>query len=174
MHVSNRVASRTVLRLLIAVLAASALFAEAAPKAVAHDGIHEQLAELSRQIRAKAGDASLYLRRGELYRIHRDWAAAAADFERARRLDPNLRAVDLARGRLLADVGNFDEAERCLDRYIAAEPESSEALLVRARLLVRMKRPADAVADFTRAIALMSEPDPDHFVERAHTSNSRA
>ena len=59
-------------------------------------------------------NASLYLKRGELHRIHQDWPAAAADYDRAAQLDPNLAVVDLARGAMAAVELQHIEAARNL------------------------------------------------------------
>ncbi|MCH7781151.1 MAG: hypothetical protein IH848_09905, partial [Acidobacteria bacterium] len=48
-------------------------------RADAHPGINEQITALDERIAATPTDATLYLRRGELYRIHRDWAQAESD-----------------------------------------------------------------------------------------------
>ena len=133
--------------------------------ASAHDGLHEQLAEVSARLRQEPRNASLYLKRGELYRLHREWRRAAADFDRAARLDPRLAAVDFARGRMLFEAGRHVAAHSALDRFLRAEPRHAEALTTRARVLVRLGRREEAVQDFTRALALA--PEPDLFVERA-------
>jgi tetratricopeptide (TPR) repeat protein len=143
----------------------SSLFAAGALVVSAHDGLHEQLAEVSARLRRDPRNASLYLKRGELYRLHREWRRAAADYDRAARLDPRLAAVDFARGRMLFEAGRAREAKSALDRFLRAEPRHAEALATRARVLVRLGRRAEAAQDFTRALALA--PEPDLFVERA-------
>ena len=110
----------------------------------AHDGLHEQLAEVSARLRRDPRNASLYLKRGELYRLHREWRRAAADYDRAARLDPRLAAVDFARGRMLFEAGRHVAAKSALDRFLSAEPRHAEALTTRARVLVRLGRRAEA------------------------------
>ena len=48
----------------------------------AHEGLHEQIAAITAKIKRDPKNASLYLQRGELHRLHRDWGLAAADFSR--------------------------------------------------------------------------------------------
>lgn len=138
-----------------------------APAARAHEGVDEQIAEVSRRIAREPRNAELYLLRGELHRVHRDWAKALADYGRAERLDPRLAAVDFARGRALCEAGRFAEASRALDRFLAREPAHADALVTRARARVALGRNEAAAEDYTRAIAALERPEPDYYIERA-------
>lgn len=73
----------------------------------AHEGLHEQIAGITAKIKRDPKNASLYLQRGELHRLHRDWSRAAADYDRAERLQPSLKIVDLGRGKMLFERGGF-------------------------------------------------------------------
>src|SRR4030095_10208910 len=59
----------------------------------AHEGLHEQIVAITAKIRLDPTNASLFLKRGELHRLHRDWRRAAADYNRAARLAPQLHVV---------------------------------------------------------------------------------
>ena len=120
---------------------------------LAHDGVHEQIAEVTRQIERDPKNAALYLKRGELHRLHRDWDKATLDYDRAARLNPQLAVVDLARGRMLYESGKHEPAKLALDRFLAQQPEHVEA-----------------ARDFTAAIMLSSpRPQPEMYIERAQT-----
>jgi predicted Zn-dependent protease len=134
---------------------------------LAHDGIHEQIAELTKQIERDPKNAFLYLKRGELHRLHRDWNSALADYERAAQLDPNLAAVDLGRGKMLFEAGWPQSAKVVLDRFLAKQPEDIEGLVTRARVLMKLERRVDAAKDFTRAIEQSSTAQPEFYLERA-------
>jgi tetratricopeptide (TPR) repeat protein len=133
----------------------------------AHDGLHEQIDAASREIAADPTNATLYVKRGELYRLHRAWARAARDYDEALRRDPALSTVHLARGRMLTESGRHSAALIAFDRYIAREGEKPHALVERARVLVALDRPRDAAVDYTRALQLLAEPEPEYYVERA-------
>ena len=90
---------------------------------LAHPGIDEQIADVTARIAEDPKDAGLYLKRGELHRIHLDWAAAEADYLRARGLDPGLDAVDLGLGTLRLDAGKPAEALEALDRFLEQRPD---------------------------------------------------
>jgi tetratricopeptide (TPR) repeat protein len=136
-------------------------------QAAAHEGLHEQIAEVTRQIKQSPNSAALYLKRGELHRLHRDWKAALADYDRAEALDPRLEAVHFGRGRMFHEAGNPRKAKPWLDRFLARNPNHVEALVTRARVLVKMGQLDSAAADYSRAIAQMPKPKPEYYLERA-------
>jgi tetratricopeptide (TPR) repeat protein len=160
-------------RALIAASRANRLFAAIlAPWAIhaslfAHGDLHEQIEALTAQIEQAPSNAELHLRRGELHQVHGDWPAARADYDKAATLAPGLPGVDLARGRLYFAVGAFGDARKVLDRFLAAAPHHVEGRITRARVLRSTGEPMAAVADFTRAIADSTQPDPDFYIERA-------
>lgn len=114
-------------------------------------------------------DASLYLRRGELHRIHRDWSKAEADYKTSLKLDPQLVIADYCLGRLKLDAGDPAGAQVYLDRFLKQRPTDPEALAARARALNALGKHVAAAKDFTDAIdnAPNSSPRPEYFLERA-------
>ena len=97
-------------------------------------------------------NAALYLQRGEIHREHRDWALGRGRLPRRPTSDPGDAAVDLAPAQLLLDSDRPAEAKVALDRFLAATRPRRRAG-ARARALVRLGRPLEAAADFTRALA---------------------
>jgi tetratricopeptide (TPR) repeat protein len=148
-------------------LLASSLALVAPAPAVAHGDLHDQIAAATERISREPGIAELYLRRGELHRAHRDWAAALADYDRASELDSGLAGLDLARGRALFEAGQAEQARRALDQFLAGHPEDVAALLTRARTLAALGRVDAAVADYSRAIEASARPRPELYIERA-------
>ena len=133
----------------------------------AHEGVDEHIVALTAKIKRDPKNASLYLQRGELYRVHRNWRRAAADYDRAERLQPSLIIVDLARGRMFFESGRFSRAKFVLDRFLRQRPADVEGLTTRARVLAKLAARTEAVDDFTQAIALMQPPEPELYLERA-------
>lgn len=136
----------------------------------AHEGLHEQIVAITAKIRLDPKNASLYLKRGELYRLHRDWSRAAADYDRANHLEPQLHIVDLARGKMLFESRRLRQAKFVLDRFLREEPNHFDGLLTRARVLARLGARAEATAEFTKAIQLAPIPEPELYLERARVS----
>lgn len=131
----------------------------------AHGDLHEQIEAITARIEKDPDNAELYLKRGELHRAHREWAAAQADFDRAANRNPSLDTVNLARGLLWIDRGEWAQAEKALGNFLAIHPDHAAALAARARVLVRMDRPEEGAAEFTRALAV--KPLPELYLERA-------
>jgi tetratricopeptide (TPR) repeat protein len=136
---------------------------------VAHPGIDEQLGRLAEQMEEDPSDATLHLRRGNLFRLAGNWEAALAEYEQAAWYDPRLDAVDLERGQLFLEAGRPVSAGPFLNRFLARHPTHPEALLARARTRVALGQTAAAAADFTRAIDSIPLATPEHYLEWART-----
>ena len=134
----------------------------------AHEGLHEQIAAITAKIKRDPKNASLYLQRGELHRLHRDWARAAADYDRAEHLQPSLMIVELARGKMFFDSGKLQRAKLTLDRFLFRQPDHYEGLITRARVLAKLGGRMDAAKDFTQALTLSTVPEPELYLERAN------
>jgi len=122
---------------------------------------------VNKQIEGDPQNPALYLRRGELYRAHTDWKLAEGDYDRVAQLDPKLTAVDFCRGKLCFESGENDRARMLLNKFLTSQPDHVDALLTRARLLVKLGERKGAAVDFTRAITCAGEPMPEYFLERA-------
>jgi tetratricopeptide (TPR) repeat protein len=155
---------------LLALVAGASILLWAVP-ATAHQDVHEEIEELTSRIAADPVNAELYLRRGEMHRIHQDWTAALADYERSRQLDPELHEVDLGLGRMRLEAGQPREAIAALDRFLAARPGEALALVFRGRARMQIGNPRAAASDYTLAIDRMLEdgqrPTPEMYVERS-------
>ena len=136
--------------------------------AFAHGTAHERIQALSAEIANSPTNATLFFQRGELLLQHGEWLPALKDFEETRRLSPALPGLELARARALTGARRLDEAGALLDRLAAASPTNALVLLDRARVLGLRGRTAEAVADFAKAIPLVTAPDAGHFLEPAH------
>ena len=135
--------------------------------ALAHGDLHEQIANVTAQIQKNPESAELVLRRAELHRVHEDWLAAAADYDRAAHLAFGLAVVHLGRGKMLLSQGRFDKAQAELDQFLAGNPEHVDGFVTRARIEVKRGNQLAGADDFARAIALSPRPEPEYYLERA-------
>ena len=135
--------------------------------ASAHEGLPEQIAAITAKIKRDPKNASLYLQRGELYRLHGKWNRADADYQHALRLQPALSIVNLARGNMLLESRRYRQAKVALDRFLSQQPEHVEAYISRARVLAKLGARQDAARDYTKALDLTSNPEPELYIERA-------
>ncbi len=133
----------------------------------AHGDLHEQIAAITRRIDEAPSRAELYVRRGQLHRVHGEWEAALADYDRAARLDPDLLVIDFVRAVALLDAGRPADACAVLDRFLARQPDHAEAHATRARARLGLGHHLAAGQDFSRAIALLPQPRPEYYIERA-------
>ena len=132
-----------------------------------HGDVHERIVALSQEISRRTNDATLYLQRGELYRVHRDWALALADYDRAGQLDPALARIDVCRGRLWLESDQPKAAIVPLNRYLAKQTNDVEAFALRARARARLGASREAARDFERAVALTPVGSPELYIEGA-------
>jgi len=135
--------------------------------AAAHEDLHERIAAVGREIARDPARVDLYVKRGELHRLHRDWALARADIEHAGRLDARAAGLDLLRARLYVDLERFDAAFVVVDRILDERPRDLDALALRATLAVRRARYAAALRDFERLLEIASPPRPELYLARA-------
>ena len=136
--------------------------------ALGHGDTHEAILAITAEIAKAPNDTDLLLRRGELHSQHQDWAAAAADFDRVAKLAPELVAVDLCRGKMHLAAGKPAAAVKALDRLIKKHPDHAAAFLSRARAKLQLREYAAAAADYTKAITLSTQPEPEFYIERAN------
>ena len=143
-----------------------ALLIAGASSLAAHEGLHEQIAEVTRSLEREPRNAALFLKRGELYRLHAQWSLAARDYDRAATLDPKLAGVDLARGLLLFDSGRPAAALVPLQRYVRTNGGDAHGHLALGRALAKAGRPSVAAAEFGAALERSAQADPDVVLER--------
>lgn len=153
---------------IVAVTVACAVVLTATPPLLAHPEIAEQIRAITEVMQRQPNDASLFLRRGELHRIHRDWDAAERDYARARALDPELAAVLLALGHMRLDAGRPGEAAEALRTFVERRPESVDGMVLLGRALAAGGEPLAAAGWLDRAVAASETPaGPDVYVSRA-------
>jgi predicted Zn-dependent protease len=140
------------------------------PVVQAHPDLDWQISQMTARIEADPRNAQLYLQRGELHRLHREWTAAESDFRRARALQPDLATVDFYIGQMKLDADLPKQAKKALDRFLLKEPDHARAHIARARALVRLGQPLAAVRDYDNALAAHGKdhrPEPTYYLERA-------
>ena len=140
-----------------------------AQTAAAHTDVETQLTRVTQELESRPNDYSLYLVRAELRRHSQDWLGAEADFARADQLgsDELSDQLELYRGRLFVEAGQGRRAVVELDSYIARHPEHIDALRIRALAFVQMGAINEAIADYTRLLAVDAARSPELWLERA-------
>ena len=134
---------------------------------LAHGDLHEQIAQVTKEIAKDPKNAELYLKRGELHRAHQEWDEAQADYDRAITLDPGLFVIDFTRGRMFLEAGWPHSAKVSLDRFLRRQTNHVEALTARARALMKLQQHLEAARDYTAALRHAATGRPELYIERA-------
>jgi predicted Zn-dependent protease len=116
---------------------------------------------------AKTPEADLFIRRGELFRHHEEWAKAEADFTAAAKLEPKLAIVDFFRARLWLEAGQPGKAQPLVERYVAASPDEPEAWLLRGDVLAALGQHEAGAEAYAEGIRRAATPRPEHVMRRA-------
>ncbi len=88
---------------------------------------------------------------------------AVSDLARAHALAPDLLPAAVALARAWLDTGRLDESESMLLELIRAHPDDPDLHFILGLCMVRMGRPADAVAPLSHALTLAPlHPDAPH------------
>ncbi len=136
----------------------------------AHPDIDIQIAAVTAEIEKGSPGADLFVRRGELHRIHEDWDLAEADFDRAHAANAKQAARDFHVGRMRLDEQQPQAAQELLTRFLRSNPDHFPARIARAQARTGLERYLAAAKDYDIALA-SNEPlhRPTHYLERSKT-----
>jgi predicted Zn-dependent protease len=116
---------------------------------------------------AKAPEADLFIRRGELFRHQQEWARATADFEAAARLEPQLEVVNFFRARLLLEAGEPKKAQPFIERYLEQVPTEAEGWFLCGDVLGALGQHDAGALAYAEGIRRAPHPRPEHYLRRA-------
>lgn len=131
-----------------------------AQPALSHPDLLLQIEDLNGQLQAEPQNAELLARRGDLYRRHQDYAAAASDFAAARSSGQDYALLDFYEAQLLLATGEWTAAEQLLSCYLSSHPKHAFAWTLRAQAWLGLGQPLLAAADFEAAIQKAGQPPP--------------
>jgi len=133
----------------------------------AHGSLHDLIHELDRQIGLHRDDATLYLRRAELFRLDGQSESARGDYEYALTLDPGLREATLGLAMLLRDDGDMRSALNEIDELLSVSPQNAPAHLLRAEVLTDLDQWSMALVSMELALLNDARPSPDTYLRYA-------
>lgn len=143
------------------------LGAQIAPRqALGHPELLLQIEQLTLELQQQPDNVELLIQRGDLWRRHEDFPAAANDFSAARRLQSDLAVLDFYQGRLSLDAGLAAEAELLLSRYLRHQPEHANAWVLLGEAQLELSRPQAAAENFGQAIIHSERPTPSLFLQQ--------
>jgi tetratricopeptide (TPR) repeat protein len=144
----------------LCVLAALVLLTTLPVSGFCHPDLALQIEVLDARIQAGEVNAGLLIKRGDLYRRHEDYPAAARDFAAARELSPDNSLIDFYEGRLQLESGHPEAAEYYLARYLSSTKQHAKAWMLRGEANIRLGRPEIAAEYFDQAIQTAKTPSP--------------
>ncbi len=127
---------------------------------VAHPDLVLQIESLGIQLESNPTDSELLIKRGDLYRRHEDYPAAARDFAVARKIDPGDLLLDFYDAHLLFDSGKPEAAERHFEKYLISHPQHAKAWALRGETSIRLKQAEPAAVYFANAITYAQSASP--------------
>jgi len=152
------------LLVLVPVLLVVALFPV---RGLAQADEREEIVTLTEQIRKQPAKTALYLRRGDMYRAVQNWDASQADYDYARALDAKIDDIDFLKGRVFLEANWPLSAKVALDRFLTNHANHVDALVARARAHSKLGLRAASAHDYSRALELTPQPQPELYIERA-------
>ena len=125
-----------------------------------------QIEQLDVQIAKQGATVDRLLNRGDLYRRHQDYAAAAWDFEQARGLDPENDQLGFFVGRLQLEMGDPTAARISLREYLAIHPEHARGWSLLAEANVQLGDAQAAAEHYQKAITHSASASPELYRAR--------
>lgn len=129
------------------------------PEASAHGEYQDVVNKLTPRIAAEPDNTELRYQLTAAHVEHDEWELALAECERIETLAPGKHQLGYFRGRSLANAKRWQEALVPLNEFIASDPTHQEALIWRARVFLHLKDPAQASADYRKALEKFRNPD---------------
>lgn len=129
--------------------------------ASAHDGSHERIDRLTREIAANPSDIRLLMDRATAYRDDDAFDEALHDYALALQLAPNDTSVVLERAETLFDANRVYECLEETQRILRENPNQIDARILQARARFALGASTAAARDFDAAILVADRLSPD-------------
>lgn len=152
---------------LVVAIALAALPLALALPASGHGAYHDVVREVEKKLAKKPDDAALHYRLAEAHAGHEEWQLCLAAIETVERLEPGVFPTGFLRGWALDIAGKPQEARKALNEFLVTRPKYSRALAARGRVCLKLGESAAAAADFTQALELEPNHEPELVVELA-------
>ncbi len=131
---------------------------------LAHGPVHESIVRLTKSIEQAPDSADLYLQRGQFYQIDGDFDRAFTDYNKAKKLLPNLLHTDVQIAKLFLENKYSNSALLYVNPVLEKKPDHVGALMTRAAIYTALNENELAASDFETAILHVKEPRPEHYI----------
>jgi tetratricopeptide (TPR) repeat protein len=140
-----------------------------APKVQAHGAYHDVVAEITRQLALNPEDAALHFKLASAHLEHGEWKEALIEAERTERLQSQRFDTGYIQGAALAAGGHLEAAKSVVNAFLSRQPMHQAALTERARLLMKLGEPDEALVDYEQ---VWSQAKPEIMIEAAKAFES--
>ncbi len=139
----------------------------AAPASWAHGQLDVLIAEATEALRSRPHDTAILWKRAELYRAHKEWEPALADFAEIRALAPDDAWLDLAEAEVHLGQGDLEKARAQVARFLRAAPDSHRGHELLARIEMAAGNSAAAAEAYRMAREHHPSPPPSSYLYEA-------
>jgi len=119
--------------------------------------LHEQIEALTQQLKEQPKNAVLYVQRGLLYQAHGSYEEATNDFQKALKVDKQLKLVYLHLSQSYLGQEQADSALYSIQTYLTHFPNNPTALISRGEAYSGLKQYDLAALDYEKSIELKGE-----------------
>lgn len=125
----------------------------------AHGAYHDVVRKIREQLKQQPDNAALHFKLAQAHVGHEEASACLEELKVVETLAPDAYPTAPLRGQALYIAGNYEEAKTELDGFLTKNPRHGAALATRGRVLMKLKRPAEAVVDLQNAVKFTSAPE---------------
>ena len=136
-------------------------------RALAHGEPSEELDRLNASLGTDTNQVTLLLKRADIHRRYQHFEEAFDDLRRVKSLSPDHDQISFLIGRLLAEKGDFSQAEIELNRFLKSSGGSVQGQAELAQVLYAQQKYLAAAEAYDQVIALQEPPLPEHYLSRA-------
>lgn len=136
--------------------------------ASAHSQTDADIEKISQEIKSKKTSASLYLKRGKLYRIHGNIQKAIQDFQTAQKLSPGNMHIKYQLGLAFYIMNKPQQSVSIFNQLLKTDPNYIPALLTRARAYHSIKVYKKAAIDYESFLNKATDAKPEVYLETAN------
>lgn len=131
----------------------------------AHGPVHEQIDQLTQQIKEQPDNIALYLERGLLYKVDEDLAKSLADFEKVLALNSKTYAAHFPIAEILLEKEDFEKALYHIDFYLEHYPNHANAYVIHGRIHQALGNDGIAILSLEKALELKGKKaKPDDYL----------
>jgi len=118
----------------------------------AHEELEKQIVTWSKKIEDDPNNAASYLKRGTLYRLHKEYKKSLKDFKRAKKLDASLVVVDFNLAELYLDASDPDNALKAIEAFIKVRAKHASARILKGKILEAKKEYLKAAKSYSAGL----------------------